>query len=54
MNDASTLTRSAFQSHFEALLGQPAKDGLIDYAVINIPSDSKPWMDTGIDLSAGE
>ncbi|MBP1148310.1 DUF3047 domain-containing protein [Methylocaldum sp. RMAD-M] len=52
MND--TLTRTDFQARFEALLSQLSKDNMIDYAFIDIPSDRKPWLDTGIDLSAGE
>jgi len=52
MND--TLIRTAFQSRFEALLNRLAPDDLVDYAFIDVPSDRKPWLDTGIDLTEGE
>jgi hypothetical protein len=48
-----TLTRTAFQSRFEALLNRLSPDDLVDYAFIDVPSDRKPWLDTGIDLTEG-
>lgn len=52
MND--TLTRTDFQARFEALLSRLAADDLMGYGFIDVPSDGKPWLDTGIDLSTGE
>jgi hypothetical protein len=55
MNDVPTqLTHPEFQSRFEALLGQLSKTDLIDYAFVEIPSNRKPWLDSGISLAAGE
>ncbi|MDD5037265.1 MAG: DUF3047 domain-containing protein [Methylococcaceae bacterium] len=54
MNDMNTLTEAEFRFRFETLLSQLPKEDLRDVAFIDIPSDRKPWRDTGIDLSAGE
>lgn len=52
MND--TMTRQDFQARFEALLSGFAAHDLESYAFVDVPSDRKPWLDTGIDLSADE
>ncbi len=44
----------AFVSGFEALLRKAPAGLLRQHHVVKIPSDRKPWIDTGIDLAAGE
>jgi hypothetical protein len=55
MNPAQTqLTHSEFQSRFVALLNQLPKTDLNDYAFVDIHSNRKPWLDSGLDLAADE
>lgn len=54
MNDIHALDQTDFRSRFETLLEQPPSEELAGYAFIDVPCDRKPWVDTGIDLAAGE
>jgi hypothetical protein len=55
MSHASTQpTRSEFQSRFEVLLSQLSKTDIIDYTFLEMPSNRKPWRDSGIDLGEGD
>ncbi|BBA36427.1 putative uncharacterized protein [Methylocaldum marinum] len=51
---SDTLHRNEFQKPFETLLSRLSKEELKAHAFIDVPSDRKPWLDTGIDLSSGE
>ena len=55
MNNAQIhLTGPAFQARFNALLDKISKTDIVDYAFADIPSNRKPWQDSGIDLAANE
>jgi hypothetical protein len=43
-----------FKSRFKELLDHVAKDIIDDHHFFNIPSDRKPWFDTGLDVDAGD
>jgi hypothetical protein len=51
---SDTLNRNEFQERFETLLSRLSNEDVTAHAFIDVPSDRKPWLDTGIDLSAGE
>ena len=43
-----------FKSRFTELLGNVAKDVIDDHRFFDVPSDQKPWFDTGLDVEAGD
>jgi hypothetical protein len=47
-------SRADFRSVFEHLLRRLPTGTVVDHAFIEVPSDQAPWLDTGIDLTAGE
>ncbi|HUU66458.1 MAG TPA: DUF3047 domain-containing protein [Methyloceanibacter sp.] len=54
MQDLPLLDDSAFQVQFKALLAE-APSGLVKEShFLQVPSDQSPWLDTGIDLEAGD
>lgn len=54
MAHAPQLSRAEFQSRFDALLNRLAASDLISSHWIDLASDHKPWLDTGLDLAAAE
>lgn len=54
MREPSPLTQPAFQTRFAELLGQLPGHTLQDHVFVDVPSDRQPWLDTGIDLGAGD
>jgi hypothetical protein len=54
MHMREQLSVAAFAAGFEALLGNAPAGLLRQHHLVKIPSDRKPWIDTGIDLGAGE
>lgn len=42
-----------FKSHFAELLANVAKDVINDHHLFDLPSNQKPWFDTGFDVAAG-
>jgi hypothetical protein len=53
MHDRHELTAQEFRTRFATLLRQ-AEATIRDYAFLDIPCDREPWLDTGIDLVAGD
>lgn len=43
-----------FKSRFTELLGTVTNDVICEYRFFDIPSDQKPWFDTGLDVEAGD
>lgn len=43
-----------FKSRFTELLGNVAKDVIVDHCFFDVPSDQKPWFDTGLDVEASD
>lgn len=54
MRHVPALSRADFQSRFESLLGQLPAANVLATEFIDLASDRKPWLDTGIDLAEGE
>lgn len=54
MLPGSTVDDSAFRSKFEDLLARAPSGTLRGHDFVRVPSNLKPWLDTGIDLAAGE
>lgn len=54
MNHPHEPSLAEFRSRFEALLGRLDPRELAGYACIEVPSNRKPWQDSGIDLATGE
>jgi hypothetical protein len=54
MHPIPSLSRAEFQSRFEALLNRLPATDILATEFIDIASDRKPWLDTGIDLAGGE
>jgi hypothetical protein len=54
MQDRPQLDDSTFQAQFKALLAQAPAGMVKDYHFVRVPSDKAPWLDTGIDLEAGD
>jgi len=54
MTQNTELSRTEFLSCFESLLCQLPKPVILSTLFIDIPSNRKPWTDTGIDLAEGE
>lgn len=54
MQDRPQLDDDAFRIQFEALLAQAPAGTVRDYHFQRVPSDKAPWLDTGIDLEAGD
>jgi hypothetical protein len=54
MNDHLVPSHLEFQSRFEGLLSRMPRDAFRTSEFINLASDRAPWLDTGIDLAAGE
>jgi hypothetical protein len=50
----SQLDDSAFKRQFAALLAKAPSGTVKDHHFLEVPSDRPPWLDTGIDLQAGE
>jgi hypothetical protein len=54
MDEPAPVEKEQFQSRFEAML-RDVREGIVqDYAFFNVPSDKVPWLDTGIDVRAGD
>jgi hypothetical protein len=51
---AIDLTEADFRARFSALLARAPADTLRGHAFIAVPASEPPWLDTGIDLRAGE
>lgn len=51
MNEADTFE---FKSRFEGLLQYMTTEVIRDHDFFTIPSDKKPWFDTGINVEAGD
>jgi hypothetical protein len=52
---ASTLAEGqTFRADFQALLDRLEPDAVRSHAFLAVPCDRKPWLDSGIDLAAGE
>ena len=45
---------SAFKPQFSALLAEAPGGTVKDFHFLRVPSDQAPWLDTGIDLEAGD
>lgn len=43
-----------FQANFQALLDQLPEGIVSSHAFVTLPSNQKPWLDSGLDLAAGE
>ena len=43
-----------FKSRFRELLGKVAKGVVYEYHFFELPSEQKPWIDTGLDVEAGD
>jgi hypothetical protein len=54
MQAPSTAANSAFRSKFEDLLARAPAGTMRHHDFVRVPSNQKPWLDTGIDLAAGE
>ncbi len=54
MQDRPQLDDSAFRSRFAALLSEAPSGTIKDHHFLQVPSDKAPWLDTGIDLAAGD
>jgi hypothetical protein len=54
MQPPSTAANSAFRSRFEDLLARAPAGTVRHSDFVRVPSNQKPWLDTGIDLEAGE
>jgi len=54
MQDRPSLDDAAFQAEFEALLAQAPAGAVKDTHFLRVPSNKAPWLDTGIDLKAGD
>lgn len=54
MQAPSTAENSAFRLTFEELLACAPASALRRHDFVRVPSNQKPWLDTGIDLAAGE
>lgn len=54
MQDRPSLDDTAFQAEFEALLAQAPAGAVKDTHFLRVPSNKAPWLDTGIDLKAGD
>ena len=48
------MTVIEFESRFTELLADVAKDVIYEHRFFNLPSDQKPWFDTGLDINAGD
>jgi hypothetical protein len=54
MSETLPLTAAEFQDRFEAML-RALPEGIVrDHAVVAVPCDRPPWLDSGLDLAAGE
>jgi len=54
MQAPSTASVHAFRAGFEELLARAPAGTIRQHAIVQVPSDRKPWLDTDIDLVAGE
>jgi Protein of unknown function (DUF3047) len=54
MQDQPQLDDSAFQAQFKALLAHAPSGTVKDRYFLRVPSDKAPWLDTGIELQAGD
>ena len=54
MQAPTTAENSAFRLKFEDLLARAPASALPRHDFVRVPSNQKPWLDTGIDLAAGE
>jgi hypothetical protein len=54
MQAPSTAENGAFRLTFEELLACAPASALRRHDFVRVPSNQKPWLDTGIDLAAGE
>ena len=54
MQAPSTAANGAFRLKFEELLARAPANVLRRHDFVRVPSNQKPWLDTGIDLAAGE
>ena len=54
MQAPSTAAKGAFRLRFEDLLAKAPSGTPRHYDFVRVPSNQKPWLDTGIDLAAGE
>ena len=54
MQAPTTAANSAFRLKFEDLLARAPAGTVRHHDFVRVPSNQKPWLDTGIDLAAGE
>lgn len=54
MGETIRVENSEFQSQFEAILGEIDQEAVRDYAFFDLPSNKVPWLDTGMELQAGD
>jgi len=54
MQERPILDDSTFRVRFGALLGQAPSGTVRDHHFLQVLSDRAPWLDTGVDLAAGE
>ena len=54
MQAPAMAAKSAFRLRFEDLLAKAPSGTPRHYDFVRVPSNQKPWLDTGIDLAAGE
>ena len=54
MQAPTTAENSAFRLKFEDLLARAPASAQRRHDFVRVPSNQKPWLDTGIDLAAGE
>jgi DUF3047 family protein len=54
MQERPSSDGGAFRSGFEALLARAPGGTVKDHHFLQVPSDKAPWLDTGIDLKAGD
>ena len=54
MQAPTTAENSAFRLKFEDLVARAPAGTVRHSDFVRVPSNQKPWLDTGIDLAAGE
>jgi len=54
MQAPTPAANSAFRLTFEELLARAPAGTVRHHDFVRVPSNQKPWLDTGIDLAAGE